>query len=138
MPFLSLNPTKIHVWLSLSLSLYTFGVKLFVSPSVSLCILNLRFSLSLYLLLHCSSTIVPPPQVAGRRKKKKNQKPSRTLLRENSNFRWEWVGIEINFPKFFFWNKITIVFDGCGSFSPNAKQDVFLPKLGHHLRLPTW
>ncbi|KAK4586088.1 hypothetical protein RGQ29_023317 [Quercus rubra] len=26
---------------------------------------------------------------------------------------------------------------GCGSFSPNAKQDVFLSKLGYHLQLPT-
>ncbi|KAM4105661.1 hypothetical protein ACB094_04G008500 [Castanea mollissima] len=27
---------------------------------------------------------------------------------------------------------------GCGSFSSNAKLDFFLPKLDHHLRLPTW
>ena len=71
MPFLSLNPTKIHVWLSLSLSLSTFGVKLFVSPSVSLCILNLRFSLSLppppLLLHHCSTS-------TGCRQKKKKKK----------------------------------------------------------------
>ncbi|KAL4594764.1 hypothetical protein ACB092_12G042800 [Castanea dentata] len=54
------------------------------------------------------------------KKKKKNQAelflfPSLTMLRENPQ----------------------LSSMGCGSFSPNAKLDVFLPKLGHHLRLPT-
>ena len=96
----------------LTLSLYIWS-KPFVSPLVSLSLFSKPAFLSLYLLLHCSSTSTSTG--CRQNKKKENKKPHRTLLRGNS--------------------QLTLM--GCGSFSPNAKQDVFLPKLGHHLRLPT-
>ena len=80
--------------------------------SLSLSFLNLRFSLSISSFI---APPLPPPQVASRKRRKKIKKPSRTLMRENS----------------------PLSSMGCGSFFPNAKQDVFLLKLGYHLRLPT-
>ena len=114
--FTYLKIILLHCFSVFSFQLYPNESLVSLSLSLSL---NLRFSDSQKKKTCVSLSLSPPPlpplQVADRKRRKKIKKPSRTLMRENS--------------------QLSLM--GCGSFSPNAKQDVFLSKLGYHLQLPT-
>ena len=120
---LSLIPKKKNasdsLSLSLSLSLSTFGLSR-LSPlvSLSLCFLNLRFSL--YLLLHCSSTST---STGCRQKKKKENKKTKPNTDER---------------------KFTTVFDGLWVIFPQCQTRCFSAEVGlssptsHSAAMETW